>query len=92
VLVCDNASIHFAAEIQAPLELLLAVTGIRLLFMPTYSPELNPCELVFAQIKNHVRSHRSNYHMLVDVAVACSSISWLNILAFYQNVIIIFDE
>jgi len=93
VLVCDNASIHFAVEIQAPLELLLAATGIRLLFMPTYSPELNPCELVFAQIKNHLRSHRSsNNHLLVDVAIACTSISWWNILAYYNKCIMHFDQ
>jgi transposase len=91
VLICDNASIHFAAEIQAPLQLLLTATGIRLLFMPTYSPELNPCELVFAQIKNHLRHHRSHNHLLVDVAVACASISWFNILAYYNKCIYHFD-
>ena len=93
VLVCDNASIHFAAEIQAPLELLLAVTGIRLLFTPTYSPELNPCELVFAHIKNHIYAHRSpNNHLLVDIALASASISWWNILAYYSKCILHFDE
>jgi transposase len=84
VLICDNASIHFAADIQAPRQLLLTAIGIRLLFMPTYSPESNPyaCELVFAQIKNHLRHHLS-LHVLahhdlvvdvdVDVVVGCAS-------------------
>ncbi len=27
-------------------------------FLPTYSPELNPCEFVFAQCKQYLRYHR----------------------------------
>jgi transposase len=44
--IVDNASIHHAIDISAQLSLLLNTFNIRLVFLPTYSPELNPCELV----------------------------------------------
>ena len=56
--LCDNASIHFAAEVALPLSELFDTAGVRLVFLPAYSPELNPCELVFAQVKNGLRRRR----------------------------------
>ena len=47
VLVMDNASIHKTLEVRA----VLASKGYRALFLPPYSPELNPVELVFGGMK-----------------------------------------
>ena len=58
VLVLDNASIHKADNILLPLHMLLNTAGITMWFLPTYSPELNPCEFVFAQCKKYLRYHR----------------------------------
>lgn len=49
-LVVDNARIHKARDIVPTLRAALAAAGVRMLFLPTYSPELNPCELIFAQV------------------------------------------
>jgi len=87
ILLCDNASIHYSAEIQAPLDLLLLFAGVRLIFLPTYSPELNPCELIFAQIKRHVRTHRTGRHLFADVLSACADVTWLNVLSYYGKCI-----
>jgi len=92
VLVCDNASIHYSAEIQAPLDILLLFVGVRLLFLPTYSPELNPCELIFAQIKRHVRTNRTSRHLLADVLTACTEVTWLNVLNYYGKCIYDFES
>lgn len=94
VLVCDNASIHFADDIQLPLALLLQTAGVRLMFTPTYSPELNPCELIFAQLKGHLRTQRSQQHILLDVvqAAAAAAIKWQSILAYYDKCVYRFDE
>jgi len=92
VLVCHNASIHYSAEIQAHLDLLLLFAGVRLLFLPTYSPELNPCEFIFAQIKRHVRTHRTSRHLLADVFTACADVTWLNVLSYYGKCIHNFES
>lgn len=57
-LVLDNASIHHADDILVPLHMLMQAAQVRVCFLPTYSPELNPCELVFAQCKKYLRYHR----------------------------------
>ena len=46
----DNASIHVSADIFGLLVALLDRHGIRLVRMPKYSPEYNPCELIWAQV------------------------------------------
>jgi len=57
-LIADNASIHFAASIRAELLSVLSSFGVGLVFLPAYSPELNPCELVVAYVKSFLRRHR----------------------------------
>ena len=47
VVILDNASFHKGAETAR----LIAATGASLLFLPPYSPELNPIEKDFANIK-----------------------------------------
>ncbi len=61
VLVLDNAYIHRGEHILQPLQLLLATAGVRMCFLPTYSPELNPCD-VYAQCKHYLRYHRRMRH------------------------------
>lgn len=56
VLVMDNASVHVGQIATAALSTLLEDNGIELALLPTYSPELNPCEFVFARIKWFIRS------------------------------------
>lgn len=52
----DNASVHTGNVAQEELNTFLSESGVELVLLPTYSPELHPCELVFAQIKHFVRS------------------------------------
>ena len=59
VLVIDNTSIHKVAGIRE----LVEEHGMRLMFLPSYSPDLNPIELSFSSIKawlrkNHDRVNR----------------------------------
>jgi len=46
-LICDNASIHKADEIHNALAALLAAAGVRLVFLPAYSPETQPNRVGF---------------------------------------------
>ena len=47
ILIMDNASFHKGSEAAA----LIRASGASLLFLPPYSPELNPIEQDFANIK-----------------------------------------
>ena len=48
VIIMDNASIHHVEQVVDMIENQL---GARLLFLPPYSPDLNPAEEVFSQAK-----------------------------------------
>ena len=48
VLIMDNASIHHVDGVR---DLIENQIGVRLFFLPPYSPDLNPVEEVFSQIK-----------------------------------------
>lgn len=51
VLVLDNARIHHRASLQEAVE----AAGHSLLFLPPYSPDFNPIELVWSWLKHLVR-------------------------------------
>lgn len=52
IVVMDNLSSHKRAEVGA----LIAQAGARLLYLPPYSPDLNPIENIFSKIKQRLRS------------------------------------
>lgn len=51
VLVLDNARIHHGTRLQE----IVQKAGCSLLYLPPYSPDFNPIELVWSWIKNQVR-------------------------------------
>ena len=53
IVIMDNAKIHMFEELQNSIH----QTGARLLFLPPYSPELNPIEVCFGQLKRWIRKH-----------------------------------
>ncbi len=52
VVIMDNLSSHKRQRIRE----LIDSTGARLVFLPPYSPDLNPIELIFAKVKQLLRS------------------------------------
>jgi transposase len=61
ILICDNATVHDSAEILETLVMVLELLGIKLVYLPAYSPEFNPCELIFAQVKSYLRRRQRSY-------------------------------
>jgi transposase len=55
-LVVDNHSTHHAKKVTAWLERNQRSERIKLIFLPAYSPELNPDEMLNQDLKRHLRS------------------------------------
>jgi len=51
IVICDNLSSHKGAEAAR----IIADKGATLLFLPPYSPDLNPIEMAFAKLKQLLR-------------------------------------
>jgi transposase len=51
IVVLDNLSVHKSARANA----LIVAAGCHLVFLPTYSPDLNPIELAFSKAKQALR-------------------------------------
>ncbi len=51
VVVLDNLGVHKRKDVRAAIR----GAGARLLFLPAYSPDLNPIEKVFAKLKHLLR-------------------------------------
>ena len=62
MLVLDNARIHHGGELLE----LADRFGVRIEYLPPYSPDLNPIEEAFAQIKYFLRRHHDYYSATKD--------------------------
>lgn len=52
IVVMDNLNIHKMKSVREAIE----AAGATVLLLPTYSPELNPIELWWADLKRHLRT------------------------------------
>ena len=52
VVILDNLSVHNSARAKAAVR----ARGARMLFLPQYSPDLNPIEMAFSKLKAHLRA------------------------------------
>ena len=53
VALMDNCSIHHVDAVTD----LLEAAGIKVLFLPPYSPDYNPIELAFSSVKYYLKEH-----------------------------------
>jgi transposase len=91
--IMDNASIHFAAATRHILLQLFEIYEIHYIFLPTYSPELNPCELVFAYVKHFICTHHTadrQVHLVLLDALSC--LPYATLLRFYHHCVHIRDR
>ncbi len=88
ILVLDNSRIHTGQEMFEVLMELLEENGIQIMFLPTYSPELNPIELVFGKVKQHLRDHRDDrYPFWYNICIGFSLITQDLIFKYYNKCI-----
>lgn len=66
-VVMDNGSFHHSPETRR----LIEAAGCELLYLPPYSPELNPIEKFWARMKLWLRSARSGFESFAETLKAC---------------------
>lgn len=68
VVIMDNLMPHKNAETLA----LIAQVKASVLFLPAYSPDLNPIEKMWSKVKNHLRSSAARSLSALEQAVAAA--------------------
>lgn len=66
VVIMDNASFH---KSQKTKELIESV-GCKLIFLPPYSPDLNPIEKFWANMKRWIKQQIAHFNTLYDSLVS----------------------
>lgn len=78
VVVMDNLNTHRRPEVSAMIE----AVGARVEYLPVYSPEFNPIEMMWSQLKSFVRKFRTETMevliRLIEIAVSLISRPCLN--------------
>lgn len=88
VLILDSSSMHCGGNTVVLLYRTLEKLGVKMLFLPAYSPALNPAELVFAKIKNYLPSHRDSSKNLVhDIMISLSTPRYHMLISIYMKCI-----
>jgi transposase len=57
VIIMDNASLYHSERIKG----MCVDAGVKLLYLPPYSPDLNPIEEFFSELKAYIRRHWQKY-------------------------------
>lgn len=89
-IVMDNAPIHTAKEIDE----LITKRGCKSIYLPPYSPELNPIEQLWAIVKNKVKRSRfeDKEDLFTRITEACNSIPPNHLHAFVQHSVNVFEK
>lgn len=66
LVVMDNAAAHKDPRVKA----LLDTVGAKAMYIPPYSPELNPIELAWAKLKTHLRAVKARTIEGLNEAIA----------------------
>ncbi len=82
IVVLDNLSAHKATAVRRSIE----AVGARLLYLPPYSPDLNPIEKCWSKIKQALRSMKARSAEALETALvaALASISAENARAWFR--------
>ena len=69
IAIMDNLAVHRVAEILA----LFCDMGILVLFLPPYSPDLNPLEECFSFVKSYLKRHTELLQVIPDASCIIKS-------------------
>jgi transposase len=85
VLVMDNAQIHHDEYLFN----LVESVGCKIIYLPPYSPDLNPIETAFSSIKSWIKRYRNFVEECSDpyftLTVACAQITPNMARSYFQK-------
>jgi hypothetical protein len=83
IVILDNLSVHKSATARARIE----AARCQLVFLPTYSPDMNPIEQAFAKTKQALRhiGARSFESVVTAVGTALATITVADAQAFFAD-------
>jgi transposase len=73
IVILDNLSAHKSESTLS----LIEQTGARVLFLPPYSPDLNPIEMMWSKVKQYLRSAeaRTEQDLLQAIGLALATVT-----------------
>lgn len=82
-IVLDNLSVHRNPDVRAA----VVKAHCRLLFLPAYSPDFNPIELLFSQLKTHLRGVAArSFDAVVDaIGTGLDAVTPAHLRAYYRH-------
>ncbi len=87
-LIVDSAKIHTAQGAAAVIDPVLRHAGAQMKLLPTYSPELNPIELVWAKAKKVMRETRDTSVSFRSEVIRClAAVTAADVYNFYVHVL-----
>lgn len=83
VVVMDNLGVHGVTGVEQAIRW----AGARVLFLPPYSPELNPIEECWSKVKEFLRNHASGTlrHFLRNLKGALESVSPYDVEGWFEH-------
>ena len=82
IVILDNYSIHTGGKVRE----LIEAKACKLLFLPTYSPDLMPIENAFSKIKALLRKAQATTRETLSYALkhACNAITLQDVLSWFK--------
>ena len=83
IVVLDTRKVHDSAKARR----LIAAAGCHLVFLPTYSPDMNPIEQAFAKVKQALRRRgaRSWETVVAAIGAALETVTPADARAFFAD-------
>jgi len=83
VVVMENLHLHTTDDVRKAIE----DTGAKLVFLPTYSPDLFPIEMFWSKVKSILRSiaPRTTEQLHSAITVAFNSVSTSNLFGWFYE-------
>jgi transposase len=83
IVIMDNCTAHHVEGVRE----LIEGAGARLLYLPPYSPELNPIEYAWSKVKNILRTIKARTKELLYDAISESlkTITWSNAQGWFDH-------